>query len=234
MGNSGGDNRVEFGTRIDHALWYESPGIGGFTVNALYAPGQNRTDDNSLIAAGESAAPAAMLPGSGALAPTCNDGSFGNVFSASVAYQGGPLYITAAYEFHRKVNRTSDLPDLNPADVGDERAAKVGVQYAFPTGTTISAIYEDLKRSIPDFLDYQNERTRKGYWLALTQPLTARDSVNFGWAHAGEDARRPRPAQYVGRPEPGQRGEHVHRRLQARPGQVHDDLPGLGDDGEPS
>src|SRR5579862_2884465 len=25
MGNTGGDNRVEFGTRVDHALWYESP-----------------------------------------------------------------------------------------------------------------------------------------------------------------------------------------------------------------
>jgi len=25
MGNSGGDNRVEFGTRLDHSIWYESP-----------------------------------------------------------------------------------------------------------------------------------------------------------------------------------------------------------------
>src|SRR5271156_3557305 len=29
MGNTGGDNRVEFGTRIDHSMWYESPKFGG-------------------------------------------------------------------------------------------------------------------------------------------------------------------------------------------------------------
>ena len=29
MGNTGGDNRVEFGTRIDHSIWYESPKFGG-------------------------------------------------------------------------------------------------------------------------------------------------------------------------------------------------------------
>ncbi|HWZ46664.1 MAG TPA: porin, partial [Herbaspirillum sp.] len=45
MGNTGGDNRVEFGTRMDHALWYESPNMSGFTVNALVSPGQNRAND---------------------------------------------------------------------------------------------------------------------------------------------------------------------------------------------
>src|ERR1700693_4726512 len=54
MGNTGGDNRVEFGTRLDHAIWYESPTLGGFQINALFAPGQNRDTDSSNIAAGES------------------------------------------------------------------------------------------------------------------------------------------------------------------------------------
>ncbi len=27
-GNTGGDNRVEFGTRLEHSLWYESPMCG--------------------------------------------------------------------------------------------------------------------------------------------------------------------------------------------------------------
>ena len=49
MGNTGGDNRVEFGTRLSHAIWYESPNLGGFQFNALFAPGQNRSNnsDNS-------------------------------------------------------------------------------------------------------------------------------------------------------------------------------------------
>jgi predicted porin len=202
MGNTGGDNRVEFGTRIDHAIWYESPNFSGFTVNALYAPGQNRSDDNSLIAAGESSCAGGNVPGSGALPPTCNDGSFGNALSASLAYQGGPIYVTAAYELHKKVNRTSDLPDLNPADVGDERAFKIGAQYTFPTRTTVSAIYEDMKRTIPAFLNDQNERTRKGYWFALTQPITAKDSFSFGWAHAGKTPGDPGQHNTTGGPNP--------------------------------
>src|SRR5438132_6853033 len=39
MGNTGGDNRAEFDTRLSHAIWYESPKFGGFRVDALYAPG---------------------------------------------------------------------------------------------------------------------------------------------------------------------------------------------------
>src|SRR5215831_1575930 len=37
MGNTGGDNRVEFGTRISHAIWYESPNLNGFQFNALFS-----------------------------------------------------------------------------------------------------------------------------------------------------------------------------------------------------
>src|SRR3984893_9396288 len=43
MGNSGGDNRVEFGTRLDHSIWFESPKFGGmFSFDALISPGANR------------------------------------------------------------------------------------------------------------------------------------------------------------------------------------------------
>src|SRR5690242_6776968 len=54
MGNSGGDNRVEFGTRLDHSIWYESPTIAGFQWNFLFSPGQNRSSVSDNIAAGES------------------------------------------------------------------------------------------------------------------------------------------------------------------------------------
>src|SRR6476620_3969222 len=46
MGNSGGDNRVEFGTRLDHSIWYESPNWHGFKFAALYSPGQNRASNS--------------------------------------------------------------------------------------------------------------------------------------------------------------------------------------------
>src|SRR6266700_233713 len=53
MGNTGGDNRAEFDTRLSHAMWYESPKWGGASFSALFAPGQNRASDNSNNASGE-------------------------------------------------------------------------------------------------------------------------------------------------------------------------------------
>ncbi|MBK6008717.1 porin [Ramlibacter ginsenosidimutans] len=185
MGNTGGDNRVEFGTRFDHALWYESPSWGGFSFNALVSPGQNRAYDNSNLAAGEGDCAGGNVPGSGGGPVACNDGAFGTAYSLSAGYHFGPLYLTAAYEHHSKVNRTGDLAAFDPNDVADERAAKVGAQYHFGS-TTISGIYENMKRNVPDYLAFQNERSRSGTWLAVSQALNAKDSLHFGWAHANK------------------------------------------------
>ncbi len=185
MGNSGGDNRVEFGTRLDHSLWFESPNWNGFNLNALVSPGQNRATDSSNIAAGETDCTGGNIPGSGGLAGACNDGSFGTAYSVSLSYATGPLYLTGAYEMHRKVNRTSDLAVFDPNDVADESAAKIGVQYKFPTRTTFSAISERLRRNVPGYLMVQNERQRNGYWFAVSQDLDAKNSLHLGWAHAG-------------------------------------------------
>lgn len=186
MGNSGGDNRVEFGTRLTHSIWYESPNWGGLSISALVSPGQNRATDNSNLPSGEGDCAGGNIPGSGGLPVACNDGSFGAAYSASAGYRMGGLYLTAAWELHKRVNRTSDLGVFDPNDVADERAWKVGGQYRFvPTGTTINAIYENLKRNVPPSLTFQNERSRNGTWFALSQEVGAHDSVHFGWAHAG-------------------------------------------------
>jgi predicted porin len=184
MGNTGGDNRVEFGTRLDHAIWYESPSFNGLNVNALVAPGQNRATDNSNLASGEGDCAGGNVPGSGALPVACNDGAYGAAYSISGGYRIGAFYATAAYELHKGVNRTSDLPTFNPSDVADESAAKIGAQYSFPTGMTVSAIYEKMKRNVPAALEYQDERSRTGYWLAVSQQMGMSDSLHFGWAHA--------------------------------------------------
>ena len=188
MGNTGGDNRVEFGTRLDHTLWYESPKWNGINFNALVSPGQNRGLDSSNVAAGESDCAGGNVPGSGALPGACNDGSYGTAYSGSLSYTNGPLYITGAYELHRLVNRTSDLGagpgTFDPRDIADEDAKKIGLQYSFPTKTTVSFIWEDMKRKIDPALALQNERSRSGYWLAVSQAITSKDSLHFGWAHA--------------------------------------------------
>jgi predicted porin len=227
MGNTGGDNRVEFGTRIDHSLWYESPKFAGvFSFDVLYSPGQNRTYDNVVQSSGSPDCNGGNEPGSGNLLLNCDDGGFDNAFSADLRFESGPLYVTAAWELHKNVNRNSDgigsnspiygnlqaanspLLDFNTynnyvaeygigfvnangftppylTDIADESAFKVGAQYKFDFGLSVSGIYETMKRSLPDDLQFQNERQRNGLWFALSEDFSAVDNVSIGWAHAG-------------------------------------------------
>jgi len=183
MGNTGGDNRAEFDTRLSHAAWYESPNMGGFRVNALFSPGQNRASDNSFVASGEPNC-------TGGNPPPCNDGSYDNAYSIAGIYEAGPVYGIVAYERHNNVNRTTDelanggaAPD-GSIGISNEYAFKAGVQYQSPTGTTLNFIWERMVRRAPaaDF----NERTRSGFWLAATQKISPSDDLNLGWGHAGK------------------------------------------------
>jgi predicted porin len=110
MGNSGGDNRVEFGTRLDHSIWYESPKLfhNIFSFDVLYSPGQNRTFDNVVQSAGSPDCSGGNEPGSGNLPLNCDDGGFGDAYSVDFKVEIGGLYATAAWEEHRAVNRNSD------------------------------------------------------------------------------------------------------------------------------
>ncbi|HUD85520.1 MAG TPA: porin [Xanthobacteraceae bacterium] len=211
MGNTGGDNRVEFGTRLDHAVWYESPTVNGWQSNFLFAPGQNRSWLSTNLAAGESDCTGNDTPESGGNLPdACNDGSFSDAASANISYTAGGFYATAAAEWHNAVNRQSDITALygvgTPGssgcatlasaasevacqtffnqDVADEWAVKVGALNKFESGTTVGFIVEHLERDVPADLAFQNERTRWGTWAFLSQQLTKVDSVHVGWAHA--------------------------------------------------
>ena len=188
MGNSGGDNRVEFGTRLDHSFWWDSPNWSGFTMSLLASPGQNRASDNSIIPSGEADCAGGNLPGSSASTPFCNDGSFGSAYSASMAYQRKRFYGTAAYEIHKAVNRSGDVTGsgLEPLDIADEDATKFGAQWNFGR-LTLNGIYERLRRGLPAVLQSQNERQRDGFWLAATQTVGGKnslDSMSLGWARA--------------------------------------------------
>lgn len=196
MANTGGDNRVEFGTRLDHSIFYQSPNWNGFVIDALVSPGQNRADNSDNIAAGESDCTGGNIPGSGGITPlTCSDGSFGTATSASLSYTKGRLYMTGAYERHENVNRSSDITAIYPSgnaysvmleaqDVAAEDAGKVGLMYEFPSKTKIGGIFESLHRYVPADLEFQNERQRLGTWLVASQQLSKTNSLHFGWAHA--------------------------------------------------
>jgi predicted porin len=196
MANTGGDNRVEFGTRLDHSIWYESPNWRGFVIDALVSPGQNRADNSDNIAAGEADCTGGNIPGSGGITPiTCSDGSFGTAASASLSYKKGNLYLTSAYERHEAVNRSSDITGLYGSanaysqllvtqDIAAEDAGKIAILYNFPSKTSIGGIVETLHRYVPQDLEFQNERQRLGTWFVASQSLSHKNSLHLGWAHA--------------------------------------------------
>lgn len=209
MGNTGGDLRAEFDWRAAHAIWYESPVWNGFQASAMVSPGQNTARDNSDYALGDFNCPATSSRGSGSGFPLtsapegCTDGSYGNLYSASLTYNQGPFTAVAAYELHEGVNRTGDeaatpLSDgtvlvVPPGAVGiaNEWAAKVGAGYKFADliGTLqLYGIYERMRRehTVAAF----DERSRDGYFFSATQSIDKWD-VSASWAHANASPGSP-------------------------------------------
>jgi predicted porin len=163
----------------------------------LFSPGQNRSTDTGLYAQGEpdcaGGNSTAGLNGDNGQPLSCEDGSFNNAFSAALTYHAGPLYAIAGYELHKSVNRKGDEIDPGTIGVRDESAYKLGVQYTFPTHTTVNVIVERLKRDA--ITAALNERTHTATWLAVTQKFSALDELNIGWAHA--DATPGQPDQSI-------------------------------------
>ncbi|UPK40878.1 porin (plasmid) [Bradyrhizobium sp. 186] len=209
MGNTGGDLRAEFDWRAAHAIWYESPVWYGFQAAVMVSPGQNTAKDNSDYALGDFNCPATSARGSGSGFPLtsapegCTDGSYGNLYSASLTYNQGPFTAVAAYELHEGTNRTGDeavTPLSNggvlivpPGSVGiaNEWAAKVGAGYKLNDmiGTLqLYGIYEVMRRehTVADF----NERSRDGYFLSASQTVDKWD-ISASWAHANASPGSP-------------------------------------------
>jgi predicted porin len=229
MGNTGGDNRVEFGTRSDDVVFYTSPTFAGLSFDAAYAFGQNIDPNNDLAPLGSPDCAGSNNAGSGNLFLNCDDGGYDRAYSADLKFEMGGLYMVGAYEIHKRVNRSSDgigannpyygylvsqgngvsplldwadynayaaeYPNAAPAgspgystayDVADEWAMKFGGQYSFGFGLTVSALWEEMHREVPQVMEFQNERQRTGSWLALQQQLNGGvDVFAVGWAHAG-------------------------------------------------
>src|SRR6202166_1150453 len=120
MGNTGGDNRVEFGTRLDHSIWYESPKLGNvLSFDLLVSPGANRTYDNVVQSAGSPDCSGGNQPGSGNLPLNCDDGGFGTAYSADLKFEYSGFYATTAWEVHHHVNRNSDGIGANAPGYGN-------------------------------------------------------------------------------------------------------------------
>jgi predicted porin len=108
IGNSGGDNRIEFGTRQDHVITYLSPSFSGVSFDASYGFAQNPDPYNTTLPLGSSDCAGANNPGSGNLFLNCDDGAWSYTYGGDLKFEFGGLYLVAAYELHGKVNRSSD------------------------------------------------------------------------------------------------------------------------------
>lgn len=188
MGNTGGDLRAEFDLRMPHSIFWDSPIINGFSANLLFSPSQKLHNlsgaDNYAFPQGEKVCSGATPGSSGstpdATALACNDGAFGNAYSAALNYEQGPLYATIAYEKHQGVDRTGDTNGV----VSDESAVKIGGTYKI-ANNKISAIWEKMNRGggiDPAF----NERARKGYYLSDVFTFAPKWDLLAAWAHAAQ------------------------------------------------
>jgi predicted porin len=234
IGNSGGDNRIEFGTRQDHVITYLSPSFSGFSFDASYGFAQNVDPYNTTLPLGSTDCAGANNPGSGNLFLNCDDGAWSYTYGGDLKFEMGGLYLVAAYELHGKVNRSSDgigsnnpfygalpgsancsapnnsplldcatylafaaefpqaaavsTPPFNPYyDSVDEWGAKIGAQYHFGFGLTVSYLWEKLERKLPAVMEFQDERTRpNAQWVAVEYELPGgADRFAAGFAHAG-------------------------------------------------
>jgi predicted porin len=197
MGNTAGEGRAEFDYRMPHSVFYDSPDFAGFTIAALYSPGQKLND---LQAAANYAFPQGELVCSGSQQPSlngatpnsqgtqslCNDGAFKDAYSASLSYSNGPLYITSAWEVHKSVNRESDKGGV----IADESAWKVGFSYHLFFGNQLSGIYEKFSRH--DVVAATNERQRNGFYASDVQDLGAGFDFMAAYAHAGQTPGSPK------------------------------------------
>jgi predicted porin len=210
MGNTGGDLRAEFDWRAAHAVWYESPVWNGFQATLMVSPGQNTAQDNSNFALGDFNCPGTSARGSGSgfpLSPPapsgCTDGSYGNLYSASLTYNQGPFTAIGAYELHEGTNRFGDeavtplsnggvlIVPPNSVGIANEWAAKVGAGYRFNDmigSLQIYGIYERMRRehTVAAF----DERSRDGYFVSATQTIGQWD-VSGSWAHANASPGSP-------------------------------------------
>jgi hypothetical protein len=98
-----------------------------------------------------------------------------------------------AYEAENPGEALAGSPEYNTAvDVANEWAMKFGGQYTFDFGLTISYMYEDLHRDVPQIMEFQNERQRTGDWLSAEYDFNGgADRVAVGWAHAGASVGDP-------------------------------------------
>ncbi len=108
MGNSGGDNRIEFGTRGDDVVYYSSPTWAGISFDVAYQFGQQLDPNSDLPPQGSVDCNGSNVPGSGNLFLNCDDGGYNRAYSADLKFEMGGLYLVGAYEIHKQVNRSSD------------------------------------------------------------------------------------------------------------------------------
>jgi hypothetical protein len=175
----------------------------------MVSPGQNTAKDNSDFALGDFNCPGTSARGSGSGFPLtsapegCTDGSYGNLYSASLTYNQGPFTAIGAYELHEGTNRFGDeavtplgnggVLTVPPGSVGiaNEWAAKVGAGYRFNDvigSLQLYGIYEIMRRehTVAAF----NERSRDGYFLSATQSVGMWD-ISGSWAHANASPGSP-------------------------------------------
>jgi predicted porin len=124
-----GGMKTPIDVRLDNAVAYTSPSFNGAAVQFVYAAGENRLS-------------AAQNGGESVNA---------NAYQLAGAYENGPIYAMAGYALHkdpRNALMASALSGVVPGFSDELKDFRVAAKYAFPSNTTVSALYDRAKYEV--------------------------------------------------------------------------------------
>jgi predicted porin len=168
QGGSTFAERASFDRRVQNVVQYWTPTWQGLSGRFAYGSG-----DTNVGSAANGVSEASNLRPA--------------LYAASVGYEMGPLYATAAYERHKDFQALNTLLGA-AASSGKDDAWKAGVQYAFLGNTaSIGGIVEHLKYQADDINGLGALERKVTNWYLVGKYQAGPHAMALSYGHKGEE-----------------------------------------------
>jgi predicted porin len=168
QGGSTFAERASFDRRVQNVVQYWTPMWNGLSGRFAYGTG-----DVNVGSTATGVSEASMLRPA--------------LYSASVAYEIGPLYATAAYERHKDFQALNTLLGA-AASPGKDDAWKAGLQYAFlGNAASIGGIVEQLKYKADDINGLGSLERKVLNWYVVGKYNVGPHAMALSYGHKGQE-----------------------------------------------
>lgn len=160
--------RASFHRRVSNVVQYWTPSWGGISARFAYGAG----DTNVGSTANGVAESTNLRPA---------------LYSGSLSYEAGRLYLAAAAERHKDFQSLNTLLGANPSS-GKDDAWKLGAQYGFLNNALrLGAIVERLKYTADDINGLGALERKVTDWYLVGEYQLGRHTTALSWGHKGEE-----------------------------------------------